>query len=110
VAYGIGNPTNGGDLMAKGHDAAFDFHPEADLPFERDLSVWLNGASIQSYEWTISDPGVLEMHDDSVIGGNVCRVWLRGTGAQGRAKVVCKWVASDNRTDARTWLINVRER
>lgn len=97
----------------QGYDAKFDFDPHGDLPFERDLTPWLTGASLAKVFWQVEDPTLLTLHDDTITGSNkIARVWVKGTGRIGETRVICRFVTNETpaRKDERAWLFNVHDR
>jgi hypothetical protein len=90
-------------------DDSFVMDPHADLPFERDFEDWLGAETLSTVTWTIEHPLLLEKHDDT-IAGDVARVWLRGLGVEGTAKVRCEFVTNTGRKDHRTWAVELYNR
>jgi hypothetical protein len=90
-------------------DDRFYHDPHSDLPYERDFSEWLEGSTLVSATWETSHPSLLELHNDVIIG-SIARVWLKGLGRGGTAKVICRFTASDGRSDNRTWRVRVTNR
>ena len=90
-------------------DDTFLMDPNADLPFDRDFTEWLDGENLVTVSWAIANPALLSKHDESNTP-TVARVWLQGTGTEGITTVTCEFESDIGRLDHRTWKIELRHR
>lgn len=90
-------------------DDVFLMDPNADLPFNRDFTAWLDGENLVSVTWTIANPTLLTKHDETN-NSSVAQVWLAGTGIEGITTVTCEFESDAGRIDNRTWRIELVHR
>lgn len=97
--------------MADAYVAEYTHDPDADLPYEIGFLAWLAGDTLEDAVWTVSNPLLLDLHDDEVIeDDSVARVWFLGKGIEGDCFVTVHVTTADGRVDDRTLYVKLRNR